>query len=237
MITVRGIHLLDSQILADGHRGVEVILTTVLLAVSFLLILHYVKQKDTELYLPAVPRLYAVILYFGTFMFLLSGLYSFSDTTVFAVLLLNLAVMSFTDHYTGLVYPAFSYFILVTGIILWVLRYLDDCGNTAVLEYRDQLIGMIIYYVVLYLLQKGKVFSSGDTKVYLCAALFLTFQESDYSYILRWTANHVISTAVFLIINVRHIDLRHFRLLTPRPFIPSISVSTILILLLFAKHG
>ena len=213
------------------------ILITVLLSVSFQFIVHYIKQKDLELQLPAVPRLFTVLLCFGAFIFLLSGLYSFIETAVFAALLLYLSVMSYTDHYTGLVYPAISHLFLVTGIILWVFRYLVYGKNTPFLEYREQIIGIIIYCVILYLLQKGRVFSSGDTKVYLCAALFLTFQESDYPYFLRWTANHVISTVLFLIINVRHIDLRHLRLLTPRPFIPSISASTVLILLLFAKQG
>lgn len=214
---------------------IEVVLLTALLTVSFRLILRYIRQKDPELYLPADPRLSILVLYFGVTIILLSGLYSPIETVIFSVLLLYLSIMSFTDYYTGLVYPVFSYFYLLIGVSLWLFKYLvyDRNSTTMVI---GQLTGLIIYYAVLRLLQRGKVFSSGDTKVYLCAALFLTIQESGSPLFLRWTVNHVISTLLFLFLNIRYIDIRHFRLSAPRPFIPSITASTLLILLLFTKQ-
>ena len=103
---------------------IEVVLLTALLTVSFRLILRYIRQKDPELYLPADPRLSILVLYFGVTIILLSGLYSPIETVIFSVLLLYLSIMSFTDYYTGLVYPVFSYFYLLIGVSLWLFKYL-----------------------------------------------------------------------------------------------------------------
>ena len=115
-----------------------------------------VKQKDKEISLPKQLNRKE------NFMIFLFGIVSFhgfcSDSIIFFLLSVYLSFMAYTDFYTRKVYSAFSYFIFLIGIFVFISKTQDWERNISWFVFCFILI--VFGFIV-------KAYAFGDVEIYM----------------------------------------------------------------------
>lgn len=143
----------------------------------------------------------------------------------YSYLISYLCISSLIDQQTKNVYDFLNFITIVVGVIFVIL-------NTSNIERMAFLIIQLLLFGLIILIQvKKNIYGEGDGILLMAISFFLSANDK-FSYLGTLCMNTALANLIFILVHFNKFNLKKLRMNEELPFVPSIAVSTIIIVLM-----
>jgi len=206
------------------------IFITIISVGLFLAIIRLFSKDDIRIFSKSA-NLYISIVSMFLVDFMLCYIYKISaEYFVFSVLNLYLTLTAYIDNQTMNVYRLSNIIFGVLGVIL--LMFLPS-------EVGSQFIGALLYVAIILLMSLTGGMGKGDAFTLMTIIPYMMFLNLGNDFLIIMLIDTLIFCLLFIVINIRKLDLRTMKLKSKSALTPSIAIGTIIIILVygFVKKG
>lgn len=139
------------------------------------------------------------------------------------ILFSYLIITSYVDFKTLYVYTIYNYIVIGVGMFYIYI-------NRNIYGISDILVCVTIYAIITYIFAKLNMYGEGDFEVLLAVSMFLSIKYPIHTMEVL-LLNMIISNIVAIILNRKKFNIRKFSFDSKIAFVPAISISTMILLL------
>lgn len=143
----------------------------------------------------------------------------------YSYLISYLCISALIDQQTKNVYDFLNFITIALGVIFVILNT-SDIEDITFLVIQLMLFGLIILIQV-----KRKIYGEGDGFLLMAISIFLSTNENFCTFEIL-LINIGFANLIFILIHLNKFNLRKLRMSESLPFVPSIAVSTLIIILM-----
>ncbi len=194
-------------------------LSTALSLLSYYL-LYVMNQLDNELSFHFNRKdsiLFTVFLFFSAILLMYKDQGLFTPHLIYSTIFLGyLYITAWIDFYTMRVYRIVCFIFCGVGLGSFIISKPST----------ETIFGIIIYFAFLFILSISNIFGLGDTWIYLSVSFYLvTLNYQEWTIIILLIHN-VLSSFLFLSLNVKNLELKKMKMKNEIALAPSIGIAT-----------
>lgn len=212
----------------EGLILIPVILLTVLVEILLMAaMIRIIKKFDPEHGIQIKPKDKVVMVGICLAVtFLLYTNNSHTDYIAFSFLMCWLLITAYIDQKTKNVYRIFCYLVSAAGILYLLVKIWDYA-----MEYKLLLLfNLLLYLIFIFLQSQLKMYGAGDGFVYISVCFYLAARNPISFLIETFMLHMILANLIFLIMNWKQFDVKHFKMKSPQAFVPGIAIATIIFL-------
>lgn len=207
-----------------------IIIFFILLALIMSIILNNILSKDNAYIYPSSKKL-IILLTLQVFINILVACTHYEN--LYKIIYIALSIPLFSIAYTDLVQK--QIYLLSNYILMFIcfITIIIACINNNIQNNINLFIMILLYSSFVLIEYHLKLFGKGDARTLLSLQFILETLHSDKVVLqfelLLW--HILISILIFIIRNIKHIEIRKLKLKTSKPFAPDIIIAFYLILI------
>lgn len=135
-----------------------------------------------------------------------------------------LIISAYIDYKTMYVYSNLNYITIIISIMYLLVRH-----NNLYMKYV--VINVIIFLIFTMILSKLKAYGGGDNEIFIAISIFIAIKYQNIP-LEALLINMLISDVLIIITNFKEINFKKVRFNKSIAFVPSIAISTMILLLI-----